>query len=76
MASPASISNHPVHPMLVAVPIGLCVFALVCDIVALAGGAPAWSTAALYCTVGGIVGAVLAAVPRPDRLFLDRRKRP
>jgi uncharacterized membrane protein len=28
MASPASIKKHPVHPMLVALPIGLWVFAL------------------------------------------------
>jgi hypothetical protein len=62
MASPPSIRNHLVHPMLVAV---------------LASGFSPWSryrgplqaarpegaAAAFYCTVGGIVGAVLAAVP-------------
>lgn len=63
MASPASIKKHPLHPMLVAVPIGLWVFALVCDVVAAAGAGSNWSTAALYCVAGGIVGAVVAAVP-------------
>jgi uncharacterized membrane protein len=63
MSSPASIGKHPVHPMLVAFPIGLWVFALVCDVVGLAGGSPAWSTVALYATGGGIVGALLAAIP-------------
>ncbi|HEX4484900.1 MAG TPA: DUF2231 domain-containing protein [Terriglobales bacterium] len=63
MASPASIKNHPIHPMLVGLPIGLWVFALVCDIFRLAGQGPAWSTAAIYCMAGGIVGAVLAAIP-------------
>ena len=63
MASPASIGKHPVHPMLVAFPIGLWVFALVCDIVRLAGGSPAWSTVALYAIGGGLMGALLAAVP-------------
>ena len=63
MSSPASIRKHPIHPMLVALPIGLWVFALVCDIGALTEGSSAWSIAALYCTVGGIVGAVLAAIP-------------
>jgi uncharacterized membrane protein len=49
--------------MLVAVPIGLWVFALVCDIVAAAGGTTIWNTVALYCLAGGIVGALVAAVP-------------
>jgi uncharacterized membrane protein len=63
MSSPASIKNHPIHPILVAFPIGLWVFALVCDAVRLAGAGPAWSTVAMYCVAGGIAGAILAAVP-------------
>jgi uncharacterized membrane protein len=63
MSSPASIKKHPLHPMLVAVPIGLWLFALVCGIVAAAGGTSIWSTVAFYCVGGGIVGAVVAAVP-------------
>ncbi len=63
MSSPASIKNHPIHPMLVGLPIGLWVFALVCDVFRLAGEGPAWSTAAIYCIAGGIVGAILAAIP-------------
>jgi uncharacterized membrane protein len=49
--------------MLVAFPVGLWVFALVCDVVHLAGGGPAWGTVALYSIGGGIVGALLAAIP-------------
>jgi uncharacterized membrane protein len=63
MSTPASIKNHPIHPMFVGLPIGLWVFALVCDIFRLAGQGPAWSTAAIYCIAGGIVGAILAAIP-------------
>jgi len=63
MSSPASIKNHPVHPMLVAFPIGLWVFALVCDVVRAVGGTAAWQTVATFCVAGGIVGALLAAVP-------------
>jgi uncharacterized membrane protein len=63
MASPASIKKHPLHPMLVAFPIGLWVFALVCDVVAATGATGPWSTVAFYCIAGGIVGAILAAVP-------------
>lgn len=49
--------------MLVAFPIGLWVFALVCDIVAATGATGPWSTVALYSVTGGIVGAVFAAIP-------------
>jgi len=63
MSSPASIKKHPLHPMLVGFPIGLWVFALVCDIIAATGAAGPWRTVAFYSIVGGTVGAVLAAVP-------------
>jgi uncharacterized membrane protein len=49
--------------MLVGIPIGLWVFALVCDVVHAASGNGVWQTVATYCIAGGIVGAVLAAVP-------------
>ncbi|HEX6362403.1 MAG TPA: DUF2231 domain-containing protein [Albitalea sp.] len=64
MHTPAQIRKHPIHPMLVAMPIGLWVFSLVCDIVR-ATGSPNenWSVVALYTMVGGIVGALIAAVP-------------
>jgi uncharacterized membrane protein len=63
MASPASIKKHPVHPMLVALPIGLWIFTLVCDVVRAGGGATNWGTVATYCVAVGIVGALIAAVP-------------
>ena len=63
MASPASIKKHPVHPMLVGFPIGLWVFALVCDVMRAAGGTNVWQTVAIYCITAGIVGALVAAVP-------------
>ena len=63
MASPASIKKHPMHPILIALPIGLWIFALVCDLVRAAGGAANWGTVATYCVAAGIVGALIAAVP-------------
>jgi len=63
MATPASIMKHPLHSMLVAFPIGLWVFALVCDVVAAAGADGPWRVVALYSVAGGVVGAALAAVP-------------
>ena len=62
MASKASIAGHPIHPMLVGIPIGLFVFALVADLASRVNGASdAWPAVALYCIGGGIVGALLAA---------------
>jgi uncharacterized membrane protein len=49
--------------MLVGFPIGLWVFALVCDVVHAMGGGARWQTVATYCVAGGIVGALLATVP-------------
>ena len=64
MRTPASIAKHPIHPMLVSIPIGLWIFSLVCDIARVAGSAdPAWPTVAFYTMAGGVVGALLAAVP-------------
>jgi uncharacterized membrane protein len=64
MRTPANIAKHPIHPMLVTIPIGLWVFSFVCDLVYLSGKfAGPWSTVALYTMVGGVVGALLAAVP-------------
>lgn len=64
MHSPASIAKHPIHPMLVTFPIGLWVFSLVCDLVGLSVAAPdVWFTVALYTMVGGLIGALAAAVP-------------
>lgn len=63
MRTPASIAGHPIHPMLVPIPIGLWIFSLVCDLAAAGGSSnPAWHTVALYTIGGGIVGALLAAV--------------
>jgi uncharacterized membrane protein len=63
MRTPANIARHPIHPMLVPLPIGLWVFSFACDIVALFVGNPAtWKVVALYAMVGGIIGALLAAV--------------
>lgn len=64
MASPASIGRHPIHPMLIVFPIGLWVFSLVCDVIyALGWGGAIWHDMAFYTMLGGIIGAILAAVP-------------
>lgn len=50
--------------MLVVFPIGLWIFSFVMDLFFFLGsGDPVWNTAALYTMVGGIIGALAAAVP-------------
>ena len=72
MATPASFKNHPLHPILVSIPIGLWTFAFVCDLIHAFGGTGLWGTVALYCVAGGVVGAVVAAVPGLiDYFFID-----
>ncbi|MGQ0811877.1 MAG: DUF2231 domain-containing protein [Nitrospiraceae bacterium] len=64
MKTPASVHGHPMHPMLVAVPIGLWIFSLVCDLIYSFGwGGVIWNTMALYSMMGGVLGALGAAVP-------------
>jgi uncharacterized membrane protein len=64
MRTPASVAKHPLHPMLIVFPVGLWIFSLVCDIAVLAGAtAPGWQTTAFYTMVGGLIGALVAAIP-------------
>jgi uncharacterized membrane protein len=69
MASPVRVAGHPLHPILVAFPIALWVFSLVADLVHASGGSPIWNDLAFYTMAGGLVGALLAALPG----FLDYR---
>lgn len=63
MASPASIGGHPIHPMLIPFPIALWVFSLIADVIYLWRGNPIWRDyIAFYALLGGIIGAVAAAV--------------
>jgi uncharacterized membrane protein len=64
MRTPANIAGHPIHPMLVTIPIGLWIFSLVIDLVALRSADPqTWEQVAFYALVGGVIGALAAAIP-------------
>jgi uncharacterized membrane protein len=64
MRTPASFRNHPIHPVLVAFPIALWIFSLVSDgIYYLVSRNLFWKDVAFYSIAGGIVGALLAAIP-------------
>jgi uncharacterized membrane protein len=63
MTTRITLAGHPIHPMLVTLPIGLWVFSLVSDIVYVFTGDIRWDVTAYFTLGGGIVGALLAAVP-------------
>jgi uncharacterized membrane protein len=77
VASPASVAKHPIHPMVVVFPIGLWIFSFIMDLIYFFGnGTGIWNTVALYTMIGGIVGALLAAVPGfIDFLSLSGKRR-
>jgi uncharacterized membrane protein len=63
MKTPASIKGHPIHPMLVTIPIGCWILSFVSDLVFLSNGnANPWNTVAYYAMLFGILGALAAAV--------------
>ena len=65
MRTPASIAGHPIHPMLVPIAIGGFVLSFAFDIVCWISGTPVpntWTSVAYYTMLGGIAGALLAAV--------------
>lgn len=62
MESKAKLLGHPIHPMLIVLPLGLFIAAVVFDGIYLWRGLPALATAAYWNIAAGIVGGLLAAV--------------
>jgi uncharacterized membrane protein len=82
MESRAKLLGHPVHPMLIVLPLGLFISAVVFDAVYLWRGSPTFATVAYWNIAGGIIGGLLAAVCDPvghsreaHRSSARRRKR-
>lgn len=59
----AKLAKHPIHPMLVGFPIGIWTLSLAGDLIFLYGGNLFWRELAFYAMVGGLIGAVAAAIP-------------
>ena len=62
MESRAKLFGHPIHPMLVVLPLGLFIGAVVFDAIYLWGGSATLATVGYWNIAGGIVGGLLAAV--------------
>src|SRR5512140_2158346 len=64
MSAPASFKGHPFHPIIIPLPIGLWIFSIVSDLISKFGyGSAVWNDVAFYTLAGGIVGALIAALP-------------
>lgn len=63
MASKASIAGHPIHPMLVAFPIGLWVTSFVLDVIFYFMRNSTLAMISKVMIAAGLVGAAAAAVP-------------
>jgi uncharacterized membrane protein len=77
MRTPASIKGHPIHAILVALPVGLFLFSFICDLLLLTGlGGGDWAVVARTTLAGGVCAALVAAVPGLiDFLSLSGRAR-
>lgn len=69
MRSKAAIRSHPIHPMLVAFPIGLFITSLIFDLLGSQRGIAALWSAGWYCVIAGLCFSVAAAVPGVIDLF-------
>ena len=62
MESRAKLLGHPIHPMLVVLPLGLFIAAVVFDALYLWRGSPTFAAVGYWNIAGGIIGGLLAAV--------------
>lgn len=62
LSTTAQIGGHPLHPMLIPLPIGLLAATFVCDLVFWNTRDQFWASAAFWALAGAIVTAALAAV--------------
>jgi len=63
MPSRVAIAGHPLHAMLVNIPIGLWIFTLTSYVVFAITGDGRWAATGYFTLAGGIAGALLAALP-------------
>ena len=61
MRSRASFRGHPLHPAMVAIPIGAFTVTLVADILYCVTRNPGWGDTARYALLVGVIGALAAA---------------
>jgi uncharacterized membrane protein len=73
--STARFMGHPIHPMLVPLPIAFFIGAFLADLAYLKTDGPFWASAAAWLLGAGLVGAALAALAGLTDFLGDRRIR-
>lgn len=63
MESRIKFAGHPLHPMMIAFPLGLLGAAAIFDVIYMLSHNTGWTLAAFYMIVAGCVSGLLAAVP-------------
>ena len=63
MRARAQIKSHPIHPMLVVLPLGLFLGSWIFDLIGKATNNELLWAASYYCAIAGIVGGFCAAIP-------------
>jgi uncharacterized membrane protein len=69
MKSSARIGSHPIHPMLIPLPLGLWTASVIFNLLGGATNLYDLHTVAYYMALAGCLGAVLAAIPGIIDLF-------
>ena len=62
IATTAKIAGHPLHPMLVPLPIGFLVATFICDLAYWMTSDPIWAEASFWAVAAAIVTAAVAAL--------------
>jgi len=73
--SSANLAGHPIHPILITLPIGLFVATFLFDVVFWSTRTQIWATAALWLLGFGLIGAAAAATAGVIDFVGDRRIR-
>jgi len=60
--SKLKLLGHPIHPMLIVLPLGLLGMSVIFDIIYLITNDPAWTFVAFYMIGAGVIGGLLAAI--------------
>ena len=73
--SSANLAGHPLHPILITLPIGLFAATFLFDLIFWRTGVETWATAALWLLGFGLIAAALAAVAGLVDFLGDKRIR-
>src|SRR5919108_4475661 len=62
MDAKAKLLGHPVHQMLIVVPLGVLATAVIFDVIHLVTGTPRWAEVSYWMIAAGIIGGLVAAL--------------